>query len=49
MKRARSLSTASNRQSNRRLRSRNSVIDRWLSSEKGGGTDSFADLEDFIV
>ena len=31
----------------KRLRSRNSVIDEWLSYE--AGEDSYADLEDFLV
>ena len=30
-----------------RLRSRNSVIDQWLDKERG--TDTYADLEDFIA
>jgi hypothetical protein len=33
--------------SSRRLRSRNSVIDDWLADEDG--SDTYADLEDFLV
>lgn len=33
---------------NNRLRSRNAVVDAWLSEEDDGG-DAYADLEDFLV
>jgi hypothetical protein len=45
--RAGSLNIKSSRQRKRRLRSRNSVIDDWLEAEDG--TDTFVDLEDFLV
>ena len=42
-----SKSTLSSSSSSRRLRSRNSVIDDWLGEEDG--SDTYADLEDFLV
>jgi hypothetical protein len=42
-----SRTVAASRHKRLRLRSRNKVIDHWLDEEDG--SDTFADLEDFIV
>ena len=41
-------SNATTTKNNRRLRSRNPVIDQWLRFEEQGD-DTYADLEDFLV
>ena len=38
---------SSNKSSKSKLRSRNDVIDNWLDDEDG--SDTYADLEDFLV
>ena len=40
-------SNSSNKSSKVKLRSRNDVIDNWLDDEDG--SDTYADLEDFLV
>ena len=42
-----SIDLKARRQRKKRLRSRNDVIDDWLQGEDG--TDTFVDLEDFLV
>ena len=41
------ISASSNKSSRKRLRSRNKIIDDWLDDENG--SDTYADLEDFLV
>ena len=44
---ANSIDVKSIRRGKKRLRSRNKVIDEWLEGEDG--TDTYVDLEDFLV